>query len=517
MTKKLILIISIIAITTGATFAQYQADALLYSQDVYGSTSKSKAMGGALSPVGADLSVMATNPAGLSLLKSSQFLFSSNFLLNKAESKYAGKTRDENTFKYSVNSISGAWVIPLGGSEFKSMTLGLGYNRMNEYSRDIIASGNNNAGSILDYYVYNANQNNNRYSPFRENLAYEAYLLNIDNTTNEYYSHVTDEGVYGEYQRRHQTSIGGKGEADFSFAMNYADLLHFGATVGVQIFNNERRNRFYEADYTKVERLNKSGELVRVDPKDMEFNEKIVTSGFGINLKAGMLITPVDFLRISAAVHTKTLTSFDEEYKTGLSSSFHLPDENNNYSYFQDSDDNFFSWNLHQPMHFNLGTAFVLDQYKVGSIYTLPMTLSFEYEFIDYSTMHLKSSDANADFDRENDLIRDLYRQTHNLRAGLELNMGAVALRGGYAVYPNALAANTGLFENARINYSGGISFAGKFGYIDLAYCFSQSKENLFMYDAGLTYPEDPIGGIKEPIANITNTLQFITITFGIK
>ncbi len=512
MIKKLFFLNIFFLFAFGQIFAQYQADALLYSQQHYGSTSKSMAMGGALSAVGADLSVMSVNPAGLGLFRSGHLVFSSNFIIDNTEARFSGNTRNENRFGYTVNNIGYVWAKRNKKSAWRNISFGIAYNRMGEYRQDIVASGINNTGSILDYYVYNANHKN-RYSIFREELAYNAYLLEYDTVNAEYYSFVTDEKKYGERQRRSQSSTGGKGEVDLSFAMNYNDLINFGATIGTQVFNHERRFRFKESDYNEILRM-KDTEEVRVDPKNMEYDETLQASGLGINVKAGVLITPTPYFRISAAVHSQTLTSFNEEYKTGISSSFYTPDDNNNYDYYQSSDDNFFTWNLHQPMRFNVGAAFVLDQYKLGSFYTIPMTFSFEYEFVDYSKMHLKSVDA--DFDKENDLIRDLYRETHNLRAGMELNFGKIRLRGGYAIYPDAFASSSGLLENAKMVYSGGISFAGRAGYIDISYSIAKSPMKMYMYDANLNFPNDPIGNIKEPIADITRTFQYITLTFGI-
>lgn len=514
MIKKLFFLTAFMWVVSGQLSAQYQSDALFYSQQIYGSTSKSMAMGGALSAVGADLSVMATNPAGLALLNNSHFTFSSNFIINKAEADFGGNIRNENRFGYTLNNLGYAWAKRNENSDWKSFSFGMAYNRLDEYRQDIVASGINGNGSILDYYVYNANDDN-RYSVFREELAYDSYLLEYDSDLAEYYSFVTDAGQYGETQRRSQNSVGGKGEFDLSFALNYNDIVSFGATVGTQFFNHERRMRFSESDYTEITAETTTGETVRVDPKYMEYDESLIASGIGINAKAGVLIQPVPFFRLSAAVHSKTLTSFEEEYKTGISSSFYTPDANENYDYYYDSDYNYFNWNLHQPMRFNAGAAFVLDQYQIGKFYTLPMTLSFEYEYADYSTMHLKSNDAN--FDRENDLIKDLYKETHNMRAGLELNFGKLRLRGGYALYPSAYAADTDIMDNARMVYSGGISFAGKAGYIDLTYSLSEVPSKMYMYDAGVYFPEDPIGGIAEPIADVTKIFQYITLTFGLR
>ncbi len=515
MIKKFIFAAAFLFAALSQTYAQYQADALLFSQQIYGSTSKSLSMGGALSPVGADLSVMATNPAGLALFNSNQLSFTSNFMLNTAETNFLGNKRSEDRFGYSVDNLAFSFTKRNEGSDWKAVSFGLGYNRLNEYRMDAIASGINNEGSIHDFYVYNANNREATLNPFREELAYEAYLINYDEDKNEYYSFITDAGLYGERQRREDLTRGGKGEFDFSMAANYNDIISLGLTVGTQFLTYDKRMSFSEADYNEVYAMDGEGNQVRMDPETMEFSETLITNGTGINVKAGIIMQPIPLLRLSAAFHTKTLTSFQEEYRTGMSSRFYTPDDNNNYSYFYDSDYNYFDWNLHQPRRFNAGAALILDQYQIGSFYTVPMTFSAEYEYVDYSSMHLKS--GAADFDRENDLIETMYKETHNLRGGAEFNFGRLKFRGGYALYPSAYADDTGIMDNARSVYSGGLSFAGKNGYIDLAYSYSLAPQTLYMYDAQIYYPHDPIGDTTEPTAELTKKFQYITVTFGLR
>lgn len=512
MIKKLFFAAAFILAVAAQSNAQYQADALIFSQQIYGSTSKSLAMGGALSPVGADLSVMASNPAGLALFKSNHFTFSSNFMLNSAETDYLGNTRNEERFNYSVDNLGFSITKRNESSAWKAFSFGLAYNRMNEYSSDITASGINTESSIHDYYVYRANRAINL-SKFREELAFDAYLINDDG--NEYYSHITDAGLYGERQRREEIVGGGKGELDFSLAGNYNDALSLGIGVGTQFISYNRRIFYTESDYDDVFRLDTvTNTEVQVDPEFMEYNETLHTNGTGINVKAGFIYHPVSLFRLSFAFHTRTLTSFNEEYKTGIRSRFSTPDANNNYEYYYDSDYNYYDWKLRQPRRVNVGTAFVLDQYPIGKFYTLPMTLSAEYEYVDYSSMHLRAS--GSDFDRENELIISMYKETHNLRSGLEVNLGQLKFRGGYALYQSAYASDAGWFDNARVVYSGGIGFAGNFGYIDIGYSYTAAPKTMYMYDANIYYPNDPLD-YSEPTADVSRKLHYVSITLGLR
>ncbi|MEA2042422.1 MAG: hypothetical protein U9N85_07705 [Bacteroidota bacterium] len=516
--KILVFIVGLTIIFSEAT-AQYQQDAFNFSNQIYGSTSRSLATGGSLSAVGADLSVMATNPAGLALLKSNHFTFGTVLIMNSASSSFRESSQADNKYGFTVNNFGYAWARRNENSDWKGFSIGLAYNQLADYRQDKLISGTNSTGSVLDYFVYNANNSGTEYesrsSSFREDLAYETYLLELDGE--EYYSFVTDEETYGENQRRAVSESGGKGELDFSMAWNYADIVSFGFTVGTQFINYDKKVNYSEYGYDDIYRLDTENDSTQVDPEEMEFTEDLRTEGTGINIKGGIIVQPLKFWRLSAAVHSRTLTALTENYHTGMYSEFSTPDINGDYDYFAGTDNNIYTWNLQQPMRYNVGTAFILDQYPIGKFYTLPMIFSFEYEYTDYSTMRLKTTDGSDAFDRENDMIAKLYKETHNMRAGLELNFGKIKIRGGYALYPSAYKDDTGLFDNARVSYSGGLSFAGSAGYIDVAYSISQLSSSMGMYGAGISYPADPIGEITEPTATFSEQFQYITLTFGLR
>ena len=59
----------IVLISSASIYAQNEIDALRYSYLIHGGTARYNAMGGAFSSLGADFSVLSSNPAELVFLK----------------------------------------------------------------------------------------------------------------------------------------------------------------------------------------------------------------------------------------------------------------------------------------------------------------------------------------------------------------------------------------------------------------------------------------------------------------
>ncbi len=523
MTKKIVLLPIIIFLGVVVLFAQNQTDAIRYSELFYQGSAKSVAMGSSLSAVGADMSVLGTNPAGMAIYKRSHFEISPEFILSKTNSKYNGTNREEQDFGFKISNFGWIGVIDIEDSDWKRISFGIAYNRIKDFTQETVVRGENETGSILDYFVYNANsphsdEYGDRYSSYRESLAWETYLLEKDG--DEYYKHVVDEGEYGETQRKQILTSGGMGEWDFSFAINYLDILYMGGTFGIQNMNFEQDITYKEHDFTDVfrESVDEPNENIQEYPEEFIYKESLKTEGNGFNFKFGMLFQPFEFVRIGGAVHSSTFSDFVDYYSTSIYARFPTADENDDSDYYFDSGEGKFDWKLTSPFRANAGLAFILRSYEFGNFYTAPMTISFEYEFTDYSNMKLKEYySGDYTFDNENELIKNQFGESHSLRAGAELNFGLIKVRGGYSIYSSPYKATSDLFDNANFVYSGGISFASKQVYLDMSYSYSEKSESMYLYDATNVYPNNPIGSKSEPTAELLNNKHFAIVTFGFR
>jgi hypothetical protein len=503
-----------------AVFAQNQVDALRYSQSFYGGTAKSIAMGNSISAVGADMTDLTVNPAGIGVFKNSQMTFTPTFLVSNTDGTMDGNLRKDSRYDMSLNNWGIVGAFPVNKSIWKQFSFGFTYNRTNNFSQQFSVDGKNNTGSMLDYFVYNANHyypgangNIDRWSSFREELAWKDYLMNYDSANAEYYSDVTDANKYGELQRKVVTRRGGIGEYDFTFGGNLNNMFYFGGTMGITSVRYIESTYYKESGYNQVLINN-----VQMQPDNFDYTQDLTTTGTGFNFKFGALFCPVPFIRFGGAIHSSTFYNMHDVYKTTMSSAFLTPDENNNYDYYWDTDPNTFNWRLRTPFRADAGLAIVLDSYKMGGMYTLPMTFSCDYEYVDYSRAKLDADPTDYDFVNENIEIQNLYQPVQNLHFGAEVNLGVISLRAGYQIYGSPYKGD-GMFQNATNGYSGGIGFNGKHVFLDLAYSVMTSKETYYLYDAQNTYPNDPIGTVyaPEPTASLKKVNYFANATFGVR
>ena len=87
MKTKLFIVIFFVATKI---YAQEPADALRYSWLTQGGTARNQAIGGAGGSLGGEFSTMFMNPAGIGFYKTSEFVFTPAFSMQKNKSAYRG-------------------------------------------------------------------------------------------------------------------------------------------------------------------------------------------------------------------------------------------------------------------------------------------------------------------------------------------------------------------------------------------------------------------------------------------
>ena len=233
--KKLILIFSVLLPFICA--AQNEVDALRYSQNLFGGTARYHAMSGAFGALGGDFSSLSTNPAGLGVYRSSEFMFTPQFSYNTSSTTYMNGTLDDYKFRMNFSNVGFVATHVSGREEgWVTTSFAAGYNRLADFNHFIKIEGQNNSSSMTDYFAKLAkgskfNSNDNLYDN-EEMGAWWCYLINpanIDSTS--YKSSLVN---YGETQTKDINTKGGMGEYVISLAGNYSNKLYIGGTLGIQ-------------------------------------------------------------------------------------------------------------------------------------------------------------------------------------------------------------------------------------------------------------------------------------------
>ncbi len=450
--------------------AQGSGDALRMSNNIYQGTARLQSMGGAFGALGGDFGSLSLNPGGLGIYQSNEFAFTPAVTYTNTESSYLDNKSDD--FRYSLNLGNISYVTSFSKKdEIKNLNFGVGYNRLNDFTNRTFISTNAANGSLLDEFVYYSNAGQG--SSFYEDQAWLTDVLFIEDTLTNNYSNdfmfFGDENYGQELNKSIETS-GRIGEWVFAIAMNYSHKLYLGASLNIQSFKYNKNTSHTEITDPQIFEGHYEPDSFNLDfPyfKSFTFQESLKSYGTGINLKIGGIFKPVNFLRIGATLHTPTSYSVTNEFSTKMTSEFYQGEP---LSLQSESDIGEYNYNVITPARSILSLGIVYK--KIG-------LLSVDYEYINFSSMRLRSDDDN--FMDVNESIKKTYDETHNIRVGAEIRYDIFSFRAGGAYYDNP-------FKNENINdynymlYTGGIGIRFENTYIDFAYVLSQKKYNHIPY-----------------------------------
>ncbi len=490
---------------TTKTNAQNEIDALRFSMINYGSTARSLSMGNAFGALGADLSVMATNPAGIALYRRSEFSFSPTFILKNTDSELLGATSSASRFNFNFGNFGAVWNFDLKDESkaLKSWSFGIGYNRLNDFSNNYLAKGLNKNNSLLDSYAEQANgigpSSLPYVYPFDVDLAYQSYLINTTTDTLSYISVIPNGDVA---QQRTVETRGGQGEWDFSFGTNYNNQLYFGVTLGLTTLNYQEDMIWTESDY--------NNQIISTDSiynfQYFTYTQSLRTRGTGINGKFGVIYRPADFVRFGLAIHTPTSYTLSDEFATNIRSVVTVNDSTAGSAYREWYSPIFipFNYRLATPFHAIGSMAFIIGKQAL---------ISAEYEFTDYSMASFKEKDPAVQFSYSdvNTTIKQRYGASHTFRFGGEYRYDIMRFRlgGSYSTSPfSSNIITDSKTDQSQYSVTGGMGFRNKNVYIDVAYAYTHKGSFYSQYSLNNVAQ----AGISESLSN--NRLMF-TIGFN--
>lgn len=481
--KKQSLLIGIGLFYAFSSTAQNDIDALRYSQLTFQGTARFASMAGSMGALGGDISTLSFNPAGIAVFRKTEFTITPAIFAQNTSSTYNNTNLIDGKLNFNLGNIGfvTSWKMrddnPTG---WESLNFGFGYNRTNNFHSRTATQGNNNANSLLDTYVSNANGHPSEdFDAFSTDLAWQTYLINpADTTNNNQYNHVITE--YGQLQSKTVETRGSMGETVLSFGGNYKNKVLVGATIGFI------RARYVEESVYSESDLNDSV----ANFKSFSFSQNLTAKGSGTNFKIGIIIKPFDWLRIGGAVHTPSVIGFKDEYDSSMNSDLET------VKYDTVSPKGSFDYSVTTPYRLIGSIGFIINKYAL---------LNVDYEHLDYSIAQLYSS-PNV-FAEVNSTIRSKYTSTQNIRVGGEFRFDPLSFRAGYALYGSPF--KTGENKNAnRTSYTAGIGFRENNYFIDFAYVLTKSTEYSYLYD--------PTGMDLSSVKNDYSNSSFM-MTFGLR
>ena len=480
MNTKKILSIGTFLFATLSVSAQSHDDLLRFSEYNWGyGTARSAAMGGTFVSLGADLSSMMVNPAGLGMYRRSEIGISPSFTSLGMKSFYEGTHSDKNRNRFAVNNIGGAFNLYNSSGSLTSVTMGFAYNKLADYNINRDARGNSLL-SISDYFAHEMNQshidpnhvenliqNGGRDEYLPEMLAYQGYIIDYENGSYINRIHPDAENAYAAFSHLLE-SKGSTRQFDVAMGMNFSNKLYVGFGFGFQDLYYKAYDSYYEDIANNI--LDHENSL-----RDLEYVQRIDQTGSAWNFKLGAILRPVEELRLALAFHTPTYITMEWENRQ---QAFSRTGPNNNVWDNESSESILYdTYRARTPMRLMLGTSYTFFHTAI---------LSIDYERTWYNQMKMFRGDWSREDQNMTNTVKNIYKPANNVRVGLET---AVApnwfTRFGFAYYggmyqDHVLREGWPDFKNHKgqtLNYSTGFGYRTPGWSVDLAYIYMDRKD----------------------------------------
>ena len=467
-----------IAFAGRAQIYSYPMLAKQFSTSYVTGSSRMQGLGGTHSVLGADLSSIAGNAAGLGFYSRSEIGINLAHLSTNTDAMYLDQTSSSDHSMIHLPNfgvvISGEY---LSSSSWRG-AFGIGYSRQVVLTQPLLIQGTNNRSSYLDYLIQRAGDKgatgkslDDEYDSYyntadsREAAAYQAYLINPNDKTGgapfERYSPnlPTEQAGYADNK-------GSVAQWDISYGAAYQDRLFVGLgmhfTKLTATMTQRWEERFLENTY--------------VAAWDME--EQLNTTGSGISVSLGAIYKLKPNFRV--ALNIQTPTYYDqliEQYAGTLSPQINsIPVTGGFITRVKPVKltPNEFSYQLATPFRISGGMAYFFG--KRGLI-------SADVEMLNYSGMSVSSAElgpyANQQFkEKYNPQMNRNFQTALNLKLGAEFRVtSSWTLRGGVTSYGNGFTSTYDSIDRSQFQLSAGLGYRSSAYYIDLAFVQLTGKE----------------------------------------
>ena len=198
-------------------------------------------------------------------------------------------------------------------------------------------------------------------------------------------------------------------EYNLSFGGNISDILFWGLGFGITDLNFTQESNYNE-EITDGSVPNPDATNVENGNAYFNLHNWRNVNGTGVNFKLGVIVKPVNELRIGVAVHTPTYYTLSQSATAETNFSYSTGyDDKQSYAEWND-----FDWKLRTPWKLLLGVAGVIDARYI---------LSAGYEYAAYDGMKMSSRGAYYDYTFENNDIKSYYEPMHTFRLGGEVRI----------------------------------------------------------------------------------------------
>lgn len=349
-------------------------NANLVMEDLNG-TARYVGMGGAMEALGADISTIGTNPAGIGMFRHSTANVSFGVVMQHDGKSFA----NGNTTNASFDQAGFVYSRKTGRNSF--LNFAFNYHKSRNFDYILSAAGNLNGASQnkLSYmkgkeglFDLSTNKNGeiigstNMYNQL-DYLYYNALMSETDaetENTNFYYNNANGYSF-------NRANTGYIGEYDFNISGNINDRIYLGLTFGIHDVHYKGYGEYAESliDGTG----NGIGNVTIAD-------ERRIT-GTGFDVKAGIILRPVadSPFRIGFSVSTPTFYDLTTKNYTTIKNETAVG------NYTDGKSNEAYDFKLYTPWKFGL---------SIGHTISNKVALGLSYEYADYGSLDTRINDG---------------------------------------------------------------------------------------------------------------------------
>lgn len=407
------IVASIIALNAVAQETYEMAN--LETNDLNG-TARYVGMGGAMEALGADISTISTNPAGIGLFRKGQFSSSLGLVSQQGEKGFASANKTNMSFDQI------GFVLALQTNATNYVNFGFNYHKSRNFCQILSVAdkleGASQSKLTLDKFAWERIKSDKdlTYSQvdvlYHETL-YDMNLINEDGSFNR-----QAERFDGDSYNYKMGNHGYIGDYDFNISGNINNRVYLGATLSLHDVNYR--------GYSFYDEVLQPGNNAGLNTATLEDHRDI--DGTGVDLKIGTIFRPLaeSPLRVGLYIHTPTYYSLTSYNRTGLQ----LNDQ-----YYQLYSDNprvaEYDYIFTTPWKFGVSLGHTIDNY---------LALGATYEFSDYGSTdarikdddYFEWADSESD-DAMNAHVKETLKGVSTLKLGAEYKPDRdISIRMGY-------------------------------------------------------------------------------------
>lgn len=527
-------------------YSQSALDAYQFTQPDMKGTARFMSMGGAFGALGGDMSTLSQNPGGIGVYRSSELGFTVDFdIQNSVAESQDGFSSSDDQFKFLLNNVGYIGSISLNNDVMPFFNLGFTYNKAASFNR-VYGGAMNLNNSMSNYIAGIANGNNlteadvayveGEYDPYHPMdggyvspwiaiLGYDSYIINPQGHDEDtHWSGLWGQNTsgLGYFKTLEKGSIN---EYNISFGGNIYDVLYWGMDFGI-VDLDYRQQTYWGESLENATMVGNDTPNVTTSA-EWDIYNYYIARGSGFNYKLGLILKPIQELRIGFAFHTPTWYSMKEEYYANTNYSYPDTDIRDGWA---ETNDGFTGYN-----EYKYSTPWKIIA-SIAGVIGNKFIVSADYEWNNYQGMQFKSysyhdfwgDTTNDSYYYENNDIDTYYRSTNSIRIGAEYRvLPQLSLRAGYANVSSPVksavkdnkediyTAGTRLsymFDNSTNYITCGAGYRFKKFYCDMAYVYKHRSSEWHAFSPDTANPS-----IESPQADITSDNHQIVVSMGFR